>query len=60
MSRTFRKNRKTGEPENDTYNRRTHISSGCRHHGACSWCEGNRKHNSKRKEDAAYYEMNNP
>lgn len=28
------------------------VDRNCRNHGSCSWCRGNRLHNSRRKEYA--------
>lgn len=52
MSRTARRNRKTGQPERDSYHRRTHAARSCGHHGGCPWCEGNRTHATKRRQPA--------
>jgi len=29
------------------------VDSTCRNHGSCGWCEGNRKHGSRKREQAA-------
>ena len=49
MSRTVRKNRKTGKSERDDYNRRTHTDPSCAHHGGCPWCESGRLVKDRRK-----------
>lgn len=42
-----------GKEHRKPYRKAKSVDRTCRNHGTCPWCEGNRKHNAKMKEEAA-------
>lgn len=42
-----------GKEKRKPYRKSKAFDYSCRNHGGCPWCEGNRLHNSKMKEEAA-------
>jgi hypothetical protein len=42
-----------GKEKRKPYRKSKSFDYSCRNHGSCGWCEGNRKHNSHKKEQAA-------
>lgn len=41
------------------YRKAKAVSYHCRNHGGCEWCEGNRLYSSRRREEAAQYDIKN-
>lgn len=57
MSKTLRKNHKTGKVYKDKDRKHQKASRSCLNHGGCPYCEGNRLHNSKKKEKQALMDI---
>lgn len=46
MSRTFRRDHRTGQLRSDRFWRLRRASFGCRNHGSCGYCRSNRLHST--------------
>ena len=44
---------KAGKEKRKAYRKGKAVSQGCRNHGWCSWCRGNRTHSSRKRELSA-------
>ena len=54
---SFNKAIQSGKEHRKPYCRAKAIARGCRNHGCCEWCEGNRTHKNDKRELAAEQEL---
>lgn len=54
---SFNKAIQSGKEHRKPYCGAKAIARGCRNHGCCEWCEGNRTHKNDKRELAAEQEL---
>lgn len=53
----FDKSIESGKEHRRQYVGAKRVDKSCRNHGSCPWCQGNRKHNYRKRLSAADFDL---